>query len=35
MLELVADSRLLGIYFKNWLLEMQVGVLFVNKAEFL
>ena len=35
MLELVADSRLLGIYFKNWLLEMQVGVIFVNKAEFL
>ena len=34
MLELVADSRLLGIYFKNWLWEMQVGVIFVNRAEF-
>ena len=30
MLELVVDSRLLGIYFKNWLWEMQVGVTFVN-----
>ena len=25
MLEVNADSRLLGIYFKNWLWEMQVG----------
>ena len=30
MLELVVDSRLLGIYFKNWLWEMQVGVTFVK-----
>ena len=36
MEELVSDSRLLGIYFKNWLWEMQVweNVCFLSHMNF-